>query len=274
MRRLLRRWASVIVVLSTAVAGVAAAYDEHLPPGAAASGPGGMQVEVSGTVQVVAGERGAPDQHYLETDSGLMLRLAAGFRAAPLSRVSATVSLVPGAEGVPGALRRASAAGDPVRLVDAVVAPHVASPRPRVHRTYAAVAENLGALSAPLPDVLERVGQAQAYWTTESRGRITAWEAPTTVSRFNVSATSVADGCGLVEDDFFETVREAGREAFRGVDFSGREPNHLVVVVPGSCVWGGVVGRAALGVGLASGGPVIVSSEEYQPHMTKFTSAR
>ena len=44
------------------------------------------------------------------------------------------------------------------------------------------------------------------------------------------------------------------------MDFSGRSPNHLVVVVPDECGVGEASGRGRLGTSLANGGPVIIEA--------------
>ena len=59
--------------------------------------------------------------------------------------------------------------------------------------------------------------------------------------------------------DFSAVVQSVGSQAFPGVDFSGRSPHHLVVVVPHGC-GGGTSGRARLGTSFADGGSVIIDA--------------
>ncbi|MGN0065140.1 MAG: hypothetical protein ACI379_12940 [Nocardioides sp.] len=234
-------------------------------------------VQVSGTVKVVAGEEEHDDQIYLETDAGQFLRLESGFEAQSLSRFTGTVAIVDATSAELAsdrtAISRAAESGEEVRVLDGTVTPYTAAAKTGTHRTYVAMATNLGRLSAPNDALLKRMGQAQKYWVRESRGRIKTWATPGRIKKFRTTTTTVARACGLGSSDFMEFTQEAGRKAFPGVDFSGRKPNHLVVVVPGSCTHTGVVGRAQIGVSLKSGGPAIISSDEYYAGATKFTTA-
>lgn len=267
-------WAPIVsVVVATAMFAAPVSAAERTPKRVTPT----ATVEVSGTVKIVAGEEGQDDLTYLETDAGEFLRLEDDFVVQSLSRFSGTVAI----EGEAGdalasdraALQAAVDSGEPVRVLDGQVTPYTAAAKSGRHRTYVAMATNLGSLSSANSTLLSRIGQAQKYWVRESRGRIKSWAAPKRIKKFRTSTTSVSRACGLGSTDFMEFTMEAGRKAFPGVDFSGRKPNHLVVVVPGACDHTGVVGRAQIGVNLTSGGPAIVSSAEYYDGATKFTTA-
>jgi hypothetical protein len=251
-------------------------------PAAQASPPGpnasrGLEVAVQGTVRVLPGENGEADQFWLEIDGGETVRLADGFEAEPNARFRGTVS-VPGSGEVNqgSALGRAAVGGSRATVVEGTAQPVTAAKKKKYHKAvhrYVVRAKNLGKLNHPQKQVLNRLNQAQKYWIKQSGGKIKKWAKPKKVKTFRTTTTSVAAGCGLGGSDFYRFVQEAARKTYPKVNFSGRSPNHLVVLVPGKCSHSGVVGRAQLGDGFASGGPSVISSLESYPGATKFTAA-
>ena len=258
---------------STTLATAAAVGAALLVPvsGGASASPGAARdtVDVRGTVVVVPGEGGTSDRYELLLPSGRTIGLADGFTAEPLSRFAGSVA-VPGAGSgrvLTGSLRsrtldRAAASGTPLTVVDARVAPGAPSPAPAGHTTYVAKVTNFGTIGLTDQQVLDGIAGAQAYWVRESSGVIPTWTTATGVVPVASGVGSTTD-CGLANggESFSAIAQNVGSQAFPGVDFSGRSPNHLVVVVPDGCGAGEAAGRGRLGTSLASGGPVIIEAE-------------
>ena len=258
------------VTLATALALTAALIAPAQPGVAAPVAAGADTIDVSGTVLVLAGEDGGRDRYSLLLPSGRTIELADGFTADPLSSFAGSVAL-PGASTGTGArlmgslrasaLRRAAASSTPLEVVDARVAEPAPSPGPTTHATYVAKVTNYGEIALPDTDILAQIGAAQGWWIGQSGGQVPAWNTVTGVTPVAANAGSTTD-CGLGNDgaSFGAIAADVGAQAYPGVDFSGRSPNHLVVVVPSGC--GGTVasGRARLGASLASGGPVIIEA--------------
>ncbi|GAA5119754.1 hypothetical protein GCM10023339_34030 [Alloalcanivorax gelatiniphagus] len=242
------------------------------PGGAVVSGTSGSgpdTVEVTGTVQVLAGENGEPDLHSLLLPSGRTIGLAGGFSAEPLTRFTGTLA-VPGAgsgrtltgSARTATLREASAEQTALPVLEAQVAEPGPAPGVTTHATYVARVTNFGSVALTNQQILAGVAAAQAYWVRESAGTIPSWTTASGVVPVASSAGSAAAGCGLGSGgaDFSAITQAVGAQAFPGVDFSGASPNHLVVVVPDGC-GGTVAGRGRLGSSFASGGPVIMQAE-------------
>ncbi|HSU01120.1 MAG TPA: hypothetical protein VLK03_01105 [Nocardioides sp.] len=258
--------AAVTAALLTPAQGVATTAPAAA---AAAAAAGSDTVDVTGTVRVLAGEDGEPDRYSLLLPSGRTLQLADGFRAEPLSRFTGSLA-VPGAGSgrtLAGSvrastLRRAAVAGTRLEVVDARVAAPAPAPGPAAHATYVAKVTNFGTIGLTDAQILAGVSGAQQYWVRESAGQVPAWTTASAVVPVAAGAGSVAAGCGLGNGgaDFDAIAGNVAAQAFPGVDFSGRSPNHLVVVVPDGC-GGSVGGRGNLGTSFANGGPVILQAE-------------
>lgn len=258
------------------VATVTAALLVPTPGGAAGSRAASRDtIDVTGTVVVLAGEQGEPDRYSLLLPSGSTIDLADGFAAEPLSRFAGSVAAPGAGSGTrltgslrASTLRRAASSGTPLEVVSARVAEPAPSPGPVNHTTYVAKVTNFGAIGLTDEQILATVNASQQYWVRESAGRIPAWMTATGVVPVASAAGSAAGGCGLGSGgaDFGAVVQSVGSQAFPGVDFSGRSPNHLVVVVPHGC-GGGTSGRARLGTSFANGGPVIIDARP-QPQPT------
>ncbi|WP_210443298.1 hypothetical protein [Nocardioides sp. SYSU D00065] len=232
---------------------------------APAAGASRDTVEVTGTVIVLAGENGQPDRYSLLLPSGRTIELADGFEAEPLSRFTGTVA-VPG-EGSgrtltgslrASTLRRATQSAAPMEVVRARVAHPAPSPGPTNHTTYVAKVTNFGTIGLSDQQILANIDASQQYWVRESAGMIPSWTTVTGVTPVTTTASSVGAGCGLGAGgaDFPAVVDSVAAQAYPGVDFSGRSPNHLVIVVPANCS-DVTAGRARLGASFASGGPMI-----------------
>lgn len=234
-------------------------------------------IDVTGTIRVLPGEDGGRDRYSLVLPSGRTIALAEGFTADPMSRFVGSLA-VPGVgsgAALTGArrtttLRRAISASTPLEVVDARVASPAPSPGPTTHSTYVAKVTNFGTVGLTDAQILAAVGESQAYWVRESSGQIPAWNTVTGVAAVASAASSFPAGCGIGNNgaDFDAVAQSVGSQAFPGVDFSGRSPNHLVVVVPGTC-GGTTTGRGNLGTSFADGGPVIMQSQT--PGQTRST---
>ena len=258
------------------VATVTAALLTPTPGGAA--GPRAASrdtIDVTGTVVVLAGEHGEPDRYSLLLPSGSTVDLADGFTAEPLSRFAGSVTAPGAGSGTTltgsqrsSTLRRAASSGTPLEVVSARVAEPAPSPGPSNHTTYVAKVTNFGAIALTDEQILATVNASQQYWVRESAGQIPAWTTATGVVPVASAAGSVAGGCGLGAGgaDFGAVVQSVGSQAFPGVDFSGKSPNHLVVVVPHNC-GGTTSGRGRLGTSFANGGAVIIDARP-QPQPT------
>ena len=91
---------------------------------------------------------------------------------------------------------------------------------------------------------------------------IPSWTTASGIAPVASGASSFEAGCGLRNNGagFSEIAADVAAQAFPGVDFSGRSPNHLVIVVPDGCGAGEASGRGRLGTSLANGGPVIIEA--------------
>ncbi|RYC13763.1 hypothetical protein [Nocardioides zhouii] len=262
------------VVRSTTIATAAAVTAALLAPaqGAASAQPAPTRdtVEVRGTVVVLAGEDGNPDRYSLLLPSGRTVELAEGFTAEPLSRFAGTVALPGAGSGrtLTGSLRsrtlaRAASSGTPLTVVDSRVAARAPSAAATAHTTYVARIVNWGAdFKQTDQQILDGLGQAQQWWVGQSGGVIPTWTTASGIAPVTSGASSFEAGCGLRNngDGFSEIAADVAGQAFPGVDFSGRSPNHLVVVVPDGCGAGEASGRGRLGTSLANGGPVIIEA--------------
>jgi hypothetical protein len=243
------------------------------PTAGSASAPvGGSRdtIDVTGTVQVLAGEHGERDRYSLLLASGRTIELADGFSAEPLSRFAGTVA-APGAGNgrtLSGSLRattlrRAALSGTELEVVDARVSAPAPSPGPTTHTTYVAKVINFSPGTFALTDaqILANVNASQQYWVRESGGQIPAWTTASGVAAVASSASSYAAGCGLGSggSDFAAVVQSVASQAYPGIDFSGASPNHLVIVVPDDCSTE-ASGRARVGSSFASGGPAIIDA--------------
>lgn len=252
------------------VATVTAALLMPTPGGAA--GPTAASrdtIDVTGTVVVLAGENGEPDHYSLLLPSGSTIDLAEGFTAEPLSRFVGSVAAPGAGNGTTltgslrsSTLRRAASSGTPLEVVSARVAQPAPPPGPTNHTTYVAKVTNFGAIGLTDEQILATVNASQQYWVRESAGHIPAWTTATGVVPVASAAGSAANGCGLGAGgaDFGAIVQSVGSQAFPGVDFSGKSPNHLVVVVPHGCGGSEASGRARVGMSFANGGPVIIDA--------------
>ena len=261
---------------STTIATAAAVTAALLAPaqGAASASPGAARdtVEVRGTVVVVAGEDGNPDRYSLLLRSGRTVELAKGFTAEPLSRFAGRVAApgVGGGRTLTGSLRsrtlaRAASSGTPLTVVDARVAQREPSPGPAAHTTYVARVTSWGAdFKQTDQQILDGLAQAQQWWVGQAAGVIPTWTTASGVAQVASGASSFEAGCGLRNNaaGFSEITADVAAQAFPGIDFSGRSPNHLVVVVPDGCGADEASGRGRLGTSLANGGPVIVEANE------------
>lgn len=256
------------VTLATAAA-VTAALLTPAQGGAAPTAAAGDTIDVTGTVLVLAGEGGERDRYSLLLPSGRSIELADGFTAEPMSRFVGSV-VVPGAgSGTTltgslraGTLRRAALSSTPLEVVRARVSNRAPSPGPSAHTTYVAKVTTFGTIGLSDAQVLAGVSSAQQYWVGQSAGMIPGWTTASGVVPVTAGAGSVAGGCGLGNGgaDFGAIVDDVAAQAFPGVDFSGKAPNHLVVVVPDGC-GGDTGGRGRLGATFANGGPVILQAE-------------
>lgn len=254
------RHAAVVTALAVtggllAPQGVAAAQERSAPD----------LIQVQGIVQVLAGEGGQPDRYSLLLRSGKRVPLAEGFTAKPLSRFSGTLA-VPGTTSgrfLTGSARArvlgraASSAGFVVR--DRRVTSARPASGPTAHTTYVAKITNLGAFTRTDASIVQQLDAAQSFWVRESAGMIPSWTTLPGIVPVNSTAASVAGGCGLgMGGSQFDAIAEdVAAQAYPGVDFSGESPNHLVVMLPNACYFQEAVGRATVGISLASGGPAI-----------------
>lgn len=232
-------------------------------------------IRVTGTVLVLAGERGEPDRYSLLLPSGRTIELAEGFTADPMSRFVGSVAVPGTGTGRrltgplrAGTLRRAASSSTPLKVLGARVAEPAPSPGPTQHTTYVAKVTNFGPIDLTDEQILATAHASQAYWVRESAGQIPSWTTAPGVVPVAATAGSVAGGCGLGAGgaDFGPVTQDVGSQAYPGVDFSGSSPHHLVVVVPHGC-GGGVSGRARIGASFANGGPVIIDARP-QPQPT------
>lgn len=262
--RTLRARATLATALAVATALMAPAHGGAAAPAAADADT----IDVTGTVLVLAGEDGDRDRYSLLLPSGSTIELAGGFTADPLSTFAGSVA-VPGAgsgarltgSSRTSTLRRASASRTPLEVVDSRVSEPAPSPGPTTHSTYVAKVTNYGEIALPDADVLAQIGAAQTWWIGQSGGQIPAWNTVTGVTPVAAAVGSATD-CGLGNGgaSFGAIAADVGALAYPGVDFSGRSPNHLVVVVPNGCGDVLAAARARLGTSLASGGPVIIEA--------------
>ncbi|CAM3778070.1 hypothetical protein [Nocardioides zeicaulis] len=255
--------------LTTAVvAAVTAALATPVPSTAAPAGSPDT-VEVTGTLVVLAGEDGTPDRYSVLLPSGRSVALSGAVDAEPLSRFTGTLA-VPGTSGdrqltgAPraSALRRASTAGTPMRVLEARTSERAPAPGPSAHTTYVAKITNFGTIGLTDQQVLDTITGSQAYWVRESGGLVPSFTTVTGVAAVAAGAGSAAGGCGLGNGgaDFDAIAQNVAAQAYPGVDFSGASPNHLVIMVPDGC-GGGTTGRARLGTSFANGGPAIVAAQ-------------
>lgn len=264
------RAARTRITVATATA-VAAALLAPTQVGASAPAVAtGNTIDVAGTVLVLAGEDGERDRYSLLLPSGQTIELADGFSAEPLSRFVGSIA-TPGAGSgttLTGSLRstelrRAASAGTPLEVVSARVAEPAPSPGPTSHTTYVAKVTNFSPGTFALTDaqILANVNASQQYWVRESGGQIPAWTTASGVAAVSSTASSFAAGCGLgaAGADFAAVVQSVASQAYPGVDFSGKAPNHLVIVVPDHCS-SEASGRGRVGASFASGGPVIIDA--------------
>ena len=262
------RAARTRLTVATAAA-VTAALLTPTQGSAAAPAPASRDtIDVTGTVLVLAGEDGEGDRYSLLLPSGQTVELADGFTAEPLSRFVGSVA-VPGAgsgTALTGSLRRttlrrAAVSSTPLEVVRARVAEPAPSPGPANHTTYVAKVTNFGTIGLTDAQILATVDASQAYWVREAGGQIPSWTRASGVAAVTTTASSAANGCGLGAGgaDFAAVTESVGSQAFPGVDFSGKSPNHLVVVVPYGC-GGSVSGRGRIGTSFANGGPVIIDA--------------
>ncbi len=259
---------------STIVATAAAVTAALLAPaqGSASAPPAAARdtVEVRGTVVVLAGEDGNPDRYSLLLPSGRTVELADGFTAEPLSRFAGTVAApgVGSGRTLTGSLRsrtlaRASSSGIPLTVVDSRVAPRAPAPGPTAHATYVARVTNWGAdFKQTDQQILDGLAQAQQWWVGQSGGAVPSWATASGIALVASGASSFEAGCGLRNNGvgFSEISADVAGQAYPGVDFSGRSPNHLVIVVPDGCGATEASGRGRLGTSFGNGGPVIVEA--------------
>ncbi len=265
-----RRSARAGTTIATAAAVTAALLAPTQATAAASPAAARDTLDVRGTVVVLAGEDGNPDRYSLLLPSGREIALAEGFTAEPLSRFAGSVA-VPGAGSgrtLIGSARsrtlgRAAASGTPLAVVDARVAQPAPSPAATNHATYVARVVNWGAdFKQTDPQILDGINQAQQWWVGQSGGQIPAWTTATGVALVSSGASSFAAGCGLRNngEGFSEIMADVAAQAYPGVDFSGRSPNHLVIVVPDGCGATEASGRGRLGTSFVNGGPVIIEA--------------
>lgn len=250
------------------VAAVTAALATPVPSTAAPAGSPDT-VDVTGTLVVLAGEDGTPDRYSVLLPSGRTVPLAGEVDAEPLSRFTGTLA-VPGTSGDreltgsarESALRRATTARTPMKVLASRTAERAPAPGPSAHSTYVAKITNFGTVGLTDQQILDTINGSQAYWVRESSGMIPSFTTVTGVAAVAAGAGSVAGGCGLGNGgaDFDAIAQNVGAQAYPGVDFSGASPNHLVIMIPAGC-GGSVTGRARLGTSFVDGGPAIIAAQ-------------
>src|SRR4029078_7210605 len=129
-----------------------------------------------------------------------------------------------------------------------------------VHKQYVAAIDNKGVLGQTDAQLLGHMSTVGAYWTAQSDG-LTSSVVPSTVTHYKTSTGTTECGLGSGQsgiDDFFALVQEAAAK-FPGINWEAGT-DQLVLFVPPSCSTGSTVGRGTNGTGFASGGAVIVES--------------
>ncbi|MEZ5191457.1 MAG: hypothetical protein R2734_02270 [Nocardioides sp.] len=249
MRRLwrahLRRACTVLTLLAAAAGST---------PAAGAAGPTMARVRVSGTLLVAPAESAESAPSFaVRTDDGGLLVLASTDVAAEDQagmRFTGAVSLPVGHQSAQAALDAAQRTLAPVRVLSARLS---AAPAPAAtastHRWYAAAPSNFGALDQTDAALLDEIGQMATYWESQADGAIADIVPPTGIARYTATATSTAAGCGLTGSDFWAAVGEAAA-LFPAASFGGGD--QLILLMPSSCVTGGVAGRGSVG-GLSFG---------------------
>ncbi|MFN8196262.1 MAG: hypothetical protein U0R80_18505 [Nocardioidaceae bacterium] len=227
-----------------------------------ATGVGEPTVDVSGTLLVAPAERaGDPPSYALRTDRGTIVEVtglsaydaAAGARFSGRIAVPAGLSMGSarggrdGQAGTEALLGRAEASHTRMRLLSGsftrTTAPALAKAGV-THRWFVAAPNNLGSQGMTDADILAQMGVVKTYWANQSSKRIASISLPTSITRYEADATTTGGGCGLTGSDFWAVVQEASVN-FPDANFAGTD--QLMVLMPTSCVAGGVTGRGTVG---------------------------
>lgn len=227
-------------------------------------------VDLTGTLLVVAGEHGEPDTYAVKRPNGQVVHLDPGtvdafdHDVATSDRFAGTVTL-PVVNGRSATLRGAASSGTALRVASAAINPRPTASGPVVHRLAVVQTTNLGPYTRDAAALMAQIKGATDYWIDQADGKIAGYEIPAAPVPYTATKTSVASGCGLTGDqtsapEFTPTVEEAAT-LFPGYDFVNGT-DQLIVLMPDGCFppTGGAVGRGRGGVSLASGGSVIAAN--------------
>lgn len=210
---------------------------------------------VEGVVRTVTIDRGkgkdarsAEGPVLLFTDDGEVLPLA--LDADQVVKGRATAELVKGAD-LDAALSGESA--DPVEVAEAVfTGPTAKAATPRAHRAYVLTVPAAGSYNGVSATTLNaRVKTGLDYWKAEAGASITSFTQPVGLRTLSASATP-ADKCGFTNPGL---LWQAGVQRYSDVNFNN-PANHLVVLVPDSCINEGYGIGTVGGDRLASSGAV------------------
>ncbi len=225
-----------------------------LTAGGAADAAPAVTARLTGTLLTVPSEApGVAPEYAVQADGGELVAVDGSFpEDPPGSRFDGRVDV----SGLPGAtpqarLDSAERLREPLRVTSYTLsAEPEAAPSATSHRWFVAAPANFGAFAMTDAEILARLGWVATYWKKQSNGVITDISVPSTITRYQASATSPAGGCGLTGSDFNATVQEAAA-AFPGASFGGTD--QLLVLMPPTCSTGGTVGRGTLPYRLSFG---------------------
>lgn len=120
---------------------------------------------------------------------------------------------------------------------------------PRAHRVGIAIVTNVGPLYSSRQDLLNRFARADAYWRTQSEGRISEL----TIAGIKEYATALPVTPRLCSERYWEMQREA-QALFPDFDIWNK-PDHIIIVAPMGCT-DAFSGSASVGGGIDSGGAI------------------
>ena len=218
--------------------------------GAASNAAATTDVEtVTGTITPVA-----IDHHHGHNDDAAVAVITTDDGAVvPVEVPPALEGVAPGTEIV---ARVVNTPGDePAEIVaHNIGASPRAAPVAAIHRYYTVIISDPGNSSShETAGVNVANTQAGQYWSRESRGVVTSFDASTA----NRKTVTRSNSCSLS----YNEVWELGKAEFPGVSFTGTSGNHLVVWSPSNCSYP-YAGLATVGGGLNYGGMVHMVSGE------------
>lgn len=232
-------------------------------------------VDLTGTLLVVAGERGEADSYSVRRANGQVVPIDPGAAAdfdhdvASSDRFAGRVTL-PIVDGRATSLRGAAVSRTPLTVESASVQARPTASGPVVHRLAIAQVNNLGSYSRDSAALLAQVKVATDYWVDQADGKIASYTIPPAITSYATTKTTVATGCGLKGDQStapeFEPVAQEAAALFPGYDFVNGT-DQLIVLMPDVCTpppgSGGAIGRGRKGVSVSSGGLVIATNATY-----------